>query len=49
MHEYITRIRDQEETILNLEAERDTYKLLTWMAVAGMVILTVGFIVAVKM
>lgn len=35
--------------ILNLEAERDTYKLLTWMAVAGMAIMTVGFLIVIKL
>lgn len=33
---------------LKLKAERDTYKLLTVLALAGMLAMTVGFLIALR-
>lgn len=47
MYEDIVWLKRQEETIQNLKAERDTYKLLTMLALAGMLAMTVGFLIAI--
>lgn len=48
MHEDIIWIKIQEKTILKLKAERDTYKLITVLALAGMLAMTAGFLILLK-